>query len=126
MSVGPNPTVDELLVEVRTVLSKMEQTTAAEAVGQAAAELSRAFRALDSRLSRGGELPTAWRGIVWTVLGVWRGSNPVPVGVVRGSHQVEGGDWEEFPEGLWATGVDAGDVAEAQAAAIEEMRYWDS
>jgi hypothetical protein len=63
--------------------------------------------------------------VAWTVLGVWRGSDPVPIGVIRGSHLVEGGDWSEFPEGLWATGVSGNGIEEAEAPAIEEMRYWD-
>jgi hypothetical protein len=104
----------------------MDQAGDSEAARRAAYELSSAFRALDLRLSAKGESPDAWCGTSWTVLGVWRGDNPIPVGVIRGYHQVDGGDWEEFPMGLWATGVDADDVAGAQAAAIEEMRFWDS
>lgn len=58
----------------------------------------------------------------FTVVGVWRmGDTPVPVAVIRGEHPVEGGRWDAFPEGLWATSVDATDAAHAERAAVEEM-----
>jgi hypothetical protein len=76
-------------------------------------------------MSANGEQPAAWRGDCWTVLGVWRGSTPVPIGVIRGNHSVDGGDWSEFPEGLWATSVGGDSIEEAEAFAIEEMRYRD-
>lgn len=57
----------------------------------------------------------------FTVVGVWMGDTPVPVAVIRGEHPVEGGRWDAFPEGLWATSVDATDAAHAERAAVEEM-----
>jgi hypothetical protein len=116
---------DELLAEVRRLLLETEQQADDEATSRAARELCAAFRALDAMMSARGELPATWHGDCWTVLGVWRGSDPVPIGVIRGSHQVDGGDWSEFPEGLWATSVGADSIKGAEAAAIEEMRYWD-
>lgn len=117
---------DALLAEVRAALLETEHAADDGARSRAGLKLCAAFRVLDETLSARGELPDAWRGTEWTVLGVWRGSDPVPVGVIRGCHQVDGGDWGGFPEGLWATAVGADDVAGAQAAAIEEMRFWDS
>lgn len=117
---------DELLARVQAAILDTEQAADDMARSRAALKLCAAFRLLDERLSAGGEVPDAWRGTGWTVLGVWRGSDPVPIGVIRGSHQVDGGDSEEYPGGLWATDVSADDAAGAEAAAIEEMRYWDS
>lgn len=117
---------DELLDGVQAALLETEQAADDVARSRAALKLCAAFRLLDEKMSARGELPDAWCGTVWTVLGVWRGGDPIPVGVIRGYHQVDGGDWGEFPEGLWATASGADDVAGAQAAAIEEMRYWDS
>lgn len=58
----------------------------------------------------------------FTVVGAWMGSDPVPVAVIRGEHPVEGGRWSAFPEGLWATSVDATDAYEAERAAVAEMK----
>lgn len=58
----------------------------------------------------------------YTVLGVWDGDQPVPVGVVNGDHQVTGGAEEHWQQGLWATSSVAADPAEAEAAAVAEMR----
>ncbi len=61
----------------------------------------------------------------WTVIGFWDGDSPVPVGVVAGDHQVVGGfhpDFQmQYPEGPWATCVDAPTDDEAERLAIEEM-----
>jgi hypothetical protein len=116
---------DELLAEVRRALLKTDEAADVEAERIAARALCAAVRALDDRMSVNGEQPAAWGGDCWTVLGIWRGSAPVPIGVIRGSHQVDGGDWSAFPEGLWATGVGGDTIEEAEAFAIEEMRYWD-
>jgi hypothetical protein len=110
---------------VRRELLETDQAADVEEERRAARALCAAVRALDNRMSAHGEQPTAWGGDCWTVLGIWRGSDPVPIGVIRGSHPVEGGDWSEFPEGLWATGVSGNSIEEAEASAIEEMRYWD-
>jgi hypothetical protein len=59
---------------------------------------------------------------VWTVLGVWVGDEAVPIGAIHGQHEVHGEnpcDW--FPEGVWATSVDAPDEDAAYAAARAEM-----
>jgi hypothetical protein len=180
---------DEALAEARRTLLESEQAAAGD---HAAGDLRSAFRALDSTLSTGDDLPAAWHrpalptrqalisaiqsvppsfvmimpavepvadailaslaacaaastqpgnedatepageaaagqaapddeGDGWTVIGVWLSGDPVPVGVIAGNHDVEGGDSEEFPEGLWATHVGAADVAGAEAAAIQEM-----
>ena len=61
----------------------------------------------------------------WTVIGVWVGDSPVPVGVIRGAHDVEGGDESEFPDGLWATTVQASDAADAESVAVAEMSWRD-
>jgi hypothetical protein len=119
------PSSDELLAEVRRALLETGQMADVEAERRAARALCAAVRALDDRMSAHGEQPAAWGGDCWTVLGVWRGSDPVPIGVIRGSHPVEGGDWSEFPAGLWATSVGGNTIEEAEAFAIEEMRYWD-
>jgi hypothetical protein len=53
----------------------------------------------------------------YTVIGVWLADKPVVTGVVTGWHEVYGGDEETFPDGVWATLVTAGDVAEAEQLA---------
>jgi hypothetical protein len=70
-----------------------------------------------------GEMAVGEGGSGWTVLGVWQQDEPITIGAVRGDHWVHGGD-DAFPEGTWATYVVAGDVSEAEAAAIEEVRSW--
>jgi hypothetical protein len=58
----------------------------------------------------------------YTVIGVWRGDTPIVVGVIAGTHEVYGGDEEAFEEGLWATSVDAPDIAQAEHLAKVEIR----
>lgn len=125
---------DELLAEARRALRESEQ---AEATGSTSdsRDLRCAWRALDSALSAGEDTPAAWSRAHpapgeaesdgadgWTVIGVWLSCTPVPVGAVSGNHNVYGGDGQEFPDGLWATHVDADDVDAAEAAAIAGMR----
>ena len=59
--------------------------------------------------------------MTYTVIGVWIGDFAYTVGVIEGEHDVAGGDMEQFPEGCWATAVEAESVARAELAAIEEM-----
>jgi len=179
-------TTGEILAEARRALSACEQAAGGQAACSAARDLRSAFRALDSALSTGDDLPAAWHrpalpsrhalisairsvppghamimpavepvadailaGLTacaepghddsagpvrraetaedgeddgYTVVGVWMSDDPVPVGVIRGRHSVDGGDDEAFPEGLWATHVNADDTDDAEAAAIREMR----
>lgn len=56
-----------------------------------------------------------------TVVGVWLADKPVVIGVIAGAHDVRGGDEHQFPEGLWATCVDADDAENAEIAAKNEM-----
>ena len=53
----------------------------------------------------------------YTVIGVWLADKPV----VTGHHEVYGGDEETFTEGVWATFVTAGEVAEAEQLAKTDM-----
>ena len=53
----------------------------------------------------------------YTVIGVWLADKPV----VTGGHEVYGGDEETFTEGLWATVVNASDVAQAEQLATTDM-----
>jgi len=57
----------------------------------------------------------------YTVVGVWLDDTPVPVGVIAGEHTICGGNDEQFPEGLWATSVNAEDADAAETAAVAEM-----
>lgn len=57
----------------------------------------------------------------WTVVGVWLDGTPVVTGVVAGEHQVSGGDGMYFPDGLWATHVDAVSADAAEGLAADEM-----
>ncbi len=57
----------------------------------------------------------------YTVIGVWLADKPVVAGVVTGRHEVYGGDEETFTEGVWATFVTAGEVAEAEQLAKTDM-----
>lgn len=107
---------DELLAEARRALLESEQATGSDAGNHAARDLRSAFRALDSTLSKGDDLPAAWshpappsrptyagsetadgKGDGWTVVGVWLADDPVPIGVIRGSHEVTGGAEDQFP-----------------------------
>ncbi len=58
----------------------------------------------------------------YTVIGVWLEDTPIVVGVIAGSHEVYGGDEQRFPEGLWATSVDASTVEQAEQLAKVEIR----
>jgi hypothetical protein len=57
----------------------------------------------------------------YTVIGVWLADKPVVTGVVTGDHEVYGGDEETFTEGVWATVVNANDVAQAEQLATTDM-----
>jgi hypothetical protein len=109
--------VEGLLAEARRGLSELELAALSDGGSREAV------------VTRPGEVPgetaVGEDSTGWTVLGIWRGSVPVPIGVIRGSHSVDGGDWSAFPDGLWATGVGGDTIEEAEAFAIEEMRYWD-
>lgn len=60
---------------------------------------------------------------MYTVVGVWVDDEPVPVGVIAGEHEVSGGDdYEQFPQGVWATSVTAAHDLEAERYAIDQMR----
>jgi len=59
--------------------------------------------------------------MLYTVIGVWQDDEPVVVGVIEGDHQVSGGGADAFPEGLWATCVDAYDATAADCLATSEM-----
>jgi hypothetical protein len=56
-----------------------------------------------------------------TVIGVWLADKPVVTGVVTGGHEVYDGDEETFTEGVWATVVNASDVAQAEQRATTDM-----
>lgn len=58
----------------------------------------------------------------YTVIGVWLGDRPIPVGVISGIHDVSYGDNDEFPDGLWATNVEASSEYLAQFVAVDEMK----
>jgi hypothetical protein len=60
--------------------------------------------------------------VSYTVIGVWLDDAPIVVGVIAGNHEVYGGDEKAFEEGLWATSVDACDIAQAEQLAKVEMR----
>jgi hypothetical protein len=64
--------------------------------------------------------------MTYTVIGVWLNGKPVTVGVIEGRHNVDGGDQETFPQGVWATSVDALDVEQAEAFAKDDMTENDS
>ncbi len=57
----------------------------------------------------------------YTVIGVWQDDKPVVVGAIPGQHEVYGGDEQTFPDGLWATCVNAADVTEAERLATSDM-----
>ena len=62
----------------------------------------------------------------YTVVGVWKGDEPLVAGVIEGRHDVVGGDQESFPEGVWATYVDAEDVTTAETVAQAAMKDTDT
>lgn len=87
-----------------------------------AARIQAALDAAGHRVCDGAAAGGSPSSRTYTVLGVWEDDEPVPVGVVDGEHQVTGGADRRWEQGLWATSVTAADPAEAEAAAVAEMR----